>query len=158
MSAPTVQSLDLLDAEVLFYPDFFPAEVADRLLGELLDTTAWKQETFKLYGKDIPFPRLTAWYGDEGAGYSYSGIKNVPLPWTAPLLEIRRAVDAAGGVAFNSVLLNRYRTGQDGVSWHADDEPEFGVNPPSSPPSASAAPGPFSSSIRGGRTSRRAWS
>jgi hypothetical protein len=27
------------------------------------------------------------------------------------------------------VLLNRYRTGQDNVSWHADDEPEFGKNP-----------------------------
>ena len=27
---------------------------------------------------------------------------------------------------FNSVLLNRYRTGKDSVSWYADDEPEFG--------------------------------
>jgi hypothetical protein len=32
-------------------------------------------------------------------------------------------------VTFNSVLLNRYRTGQDSVSWHSDDEPEFGANP-----------------------------
>jgi hypothetical protein len=33
------------------------------------------------------------------------------------------------GVVFNSVLLNRYRNGKDSVSWHADDEPEFGERP-----------------------------
>jgi alkylated DNA repair dioxygenase AlkB len=38
-------------------------------------------------------------------------------------------VEPACCVTFNSVLLNRYRSGQDSVSWHADDEPEFGKNP-----------------------------
>jgi alkylated DNA repair dioxygenase AlkB len=38
-------------------------------------------------------------------------------------------VEPACGVTFNSVLVNRYRSGQDSVSWHADDEPEFGSNP-----------------------------
>jgi alkylated DNA repair dioxygenase AlkB len=28
-----------------------------------------------------------------------------------------------------SIRWHRYRTGQDSVSWHADDEPEFGKNP-----------------------------
>ena len=32
-------------------------------------------------------------------------------------------------MAFNGVLLNRYRTGRDGMGWHADDEPEFGDEP-----------------------------
>jgi alkylated DNA repair dioxygenase AlkB len=45
------------------------------------------------------------------------------------MLEVKRAVEPPCGVTFNSVLLNRYRTGQDSVSWHADDEPEFGENP-----------------------------
>jgi len=121
--------LDLPDAEVFFYPAFFSAEEADRLLLELRDTTAWRQETIRFYGKDIAVPRLTAWYGDEGARYTYSRIENVALPWTAPLLEVKRAVEPPCGVVFNGVLLNRYRTGQDSVSWHADDEPEFGERP-----------------------------
>ena len=121
--------LDLPDAEVFFYPAFFSASEADRLLLELRDTTAWRQETIRLYGKDIAVPRLTAWYGDEGTRYTYSGIENVPLPWTPPLLEVKRAVEPPSGVVFNGVLLNRYRTGQDSVSWHADDEPEFGERP-----------------------------
>jgi alkylated DNA repair dioxygenase AlkB len=123
------ERLDLCDAEVFLYPAFFPADQADRLLLELRDTTAWRQETITLYGKRRDQPRLTAWYGDPGTTYIYSGIKNVPLPWTPAILEIKRGVEPPSGVVFNSVLLNRYRTGKDSVSWHADDEPDFGEHP-----------------------------
>jgi alkylated DNA repair dioxygenase AlkB len=125
----SLQSLDLPEAEVVLDPAFFSAPEADRLLRELRDTTAWRQETLRFYGKQTAFPRLTAWYGDEGTSYLYSGIKNLPLPWTPALLEVKRAVETLAGVVFNSVLLNRYRTGKDSVSWHADDEPEFGERP-----------------------------
>jgi alkylated DNA repair dioxygenase AlkB len=124
-----MRSLNLPDADVSFYPAFFPAAVADRLFMELRDTTAWRQDSFKLYGRNVNFPRLTAWYGDEGTSYVYSGIKNLPLPWTPAILEVKRAVEPPSGVAFNSVLLNRYRSGKDSVSWHADNEPEFGAQP-----------------------------
>lgn len=124
-----LQTLDLPEAEVSLYPAFFSASEAERLLREVRDTTAWRQETIKFYGKKIDVPRLTAWYGDEGTSYIYSGIKNVPLPWTPALTEVKRAVEPPSGVVFNSVLVNRYRTGKDSVSWHADDEPEFGEQP-----------------------------
>jgi alkylated DNA repair dioxygenase AlkB len=127
MAAP--QALDLPDGDVVFYPEFFPPAEGDRLLQELRDTTAWRQEAIRLYGRDIPLPRLTAWYGDAGAGYTYSGIENVPAPWTPALLEVKRAVEPVAGAVFNSVLLNRYCTGQDGVAWHSDDEKEFGEDP-----------------------------
>jgi alkylated DNA repair dioxygenase AlkB len=127
MAAP--QALALPDGDVVFYPEFFPPAAADRLLQELRGTTAWRQEAIRLYGRDVPLPRLTAWYGDPGTGYTYSGIANVPAPWTPALLEVKQAVEPVAGVAFNSVLLSRYRTGQDGVAWHSDDEPEFGEDP-----------------------------
>ena len=123
----TFQALELAEAEVVLYPTFFSASVTDRLLRELRDTTAWRQETITLYGKTIDVPRLTAWYGDEGTTYVYSGIKNVPLPWTPALIEVKQAVEPPSDVVFNSVLVNRYRTGKDSVSWHADNEPEFGA-------------------------------
>lgn len=125
----SLRTLDLPEAEVVLYPAFFSASEADHLLQELRDTTAWRQETIKFCGKKIDVPRLTAWYGDAGTSYVYSGIKNVPLPWTSALIEVKRAVEPPSGVIYNSVLLNRYRTGQDSVSWHADDEPEFGDQP-----------------------------
>ncbi len=121
--------MNLPDAELDFYPVFFAAEVADRLLRELLEATAWRQDTIVFFGEKKPIPRLTAWYGDEGVRYTYSRIENVALPWTQPLLEVKHAVEPPSGVMFNGVLLNRYRTGRDSVSWHADDEPEFGERP-----------------------------
>jgi len=99
------------------------AEIFERLLIE----TPWREESVVVYGKRHLQPRLTAWYGD--ASYTYSGLRLEPLPWTALLLEIRAAVEAACGRRFNSVLLNRYRNERDSMGMHSDDEPELGDAP-----------------------------
>ncbi|MDB5072624.1 MAG: repair system protein [Candidatus Eremiobacteraeota bacterium] len=114
---------------VTYDRDFLDAATADELLRELLGAVPWKQEHLRLYGRAIPFPRLTAWYGDSGAVYTYSGIVNVPRAWTAGLARLRDRLHVALGVRFNSALLNLYRTGSDGMGWHADDEPELGERP-----------------------------
>jgi len=108
---------------------FFIKSQSDFYLQELFPTVAWRQDKIQLFGKRIWLPRLTAWYGDPGKSYKYSGIQNEPQPWIPALLEIKQAVEAATKVAFNSVLLNYYRHGQDSMGWHADDEPELGPNP-----------------------------
>jgi alkylated DNA repair dioxygenase AlkB len=83
----------------------------------------------KMYGKEILLPRLTAWYGDENARYKYSGIVNIPLPWTEELLLIKHKVEEISQTKFNSVLLNYYRNGNDSMGWHSDDEKELSTNP-----------------------------
>jgi alkylated DNA repair dioxygenase AlkB len=123
------ERLAMPDAEVLFYRAFFAGPVADALFKELLETTSWKQEALKLYGKMIDLPRLTAWYGDPGKTYRYSNLHLHPELWTPPLLAVKRDIEAVSGVVFNSVLLNLYRGGRDSVSWHSDDEPELGTDP-----------------------------
>ncbi len=89
----------------------------------------WKQDHIRLYGKRMPLPRLTAWYGDRGRTYTYSGITSTPNPWNDRLLDLKRRVEAVADVEFNSVLLNWYRDGSDHLGWHADDEAELGRNP-----------------------------
>ena len=123
------QNLEMPDAAVTFYSGFMPEQEADACFEALAAQTVWKQETIKLYGKVLDIPRLTAWYGDAGKTYTYSGITVTPEPWTPELLHIRVRVEAIAGVAFNSVLLNYYRDQRDSVSWHSDDEPELGTNP-----------------------------
>ena len=76
-----------------------------------------------------PIPRLSAWYGDPGASYTYSGIAMSPIPWTPLLLQIRNRLIEATQSNFNSLLANLYRDGQDSVGWHADDEIELGDSP-----------------------------
>lgn len=90
---------------------------------------AWKQDAISLYRKTVPLPRLTAWYGDPGASYTYSGITSHPNPWNKGLLHLKNEIEQAAGVVFNSVLLNWYRDGDDHMSWHADDERALGINP-----------------------------
>jgi alkylated DNA repair dioxygenase AlkB len=45
------------------------------------------------------------------------------------LLQVKERIERTSGVRFNSVLLNLYRHGNDGISWHTDAEPELGENP-----------------------------
>ena len=104
-------------------------ERCKQLMAGLQKSVAWTQGEIVIFGKVTPLPRLTAWYGDEGAGYEYSGIRNEPLEWTGELARLRDEVGEAAGVSFNSVLLNLYRDGSDSVSWHSDDEPELGQDP-----------------------------
>src|SRR5689334_11901772 len=114
---PAAQHLDMVDADVTLYPNFFEAAEADRLFTALTANIAWRQDTIKLYGRAIDQPRLTAWYGEAGKSYTYSGITMHPEPWTPELLQIRRKVESVAGVGFNSVLLNLYRNERDSVGW-----------------------------------------
>ncbi|RPD46165.1 alpha-ketoglutarate-dependent dioxygenase AlkB [Hymenobacter sediminis] len=119
----------LPNAELLLDPDFLPPAKAQTLFAELTSSIVWKHEPIKLFGREVMQPRLTAWHGDAGASYRYSGLQLQPQPWTPALLQLRGQVEAAAGAAFNSVLLNLYRSGQDSMGWHADDEPELGPEP-----------------------------
>lgn len=119
-----------LPAHLMQYkPGFFTKAECEALIPSLKTNIRWNQETIQMYGKLLNTPRLTAWYGDNSKTYAFSGKKYDPYPWTDELLFIKSRVDAATGIIFNSVLLNLYRNGNDSVAWHADDEPELGVNP-----------------------------
>jgi len=120
---------DLPGADLRWRPHLFGAADAERLFTELHATCTWKQDSVWMYGRWLPVPRLTAWYGDDATTYEYSGIHLDPAAWTAPLLEVKAAVEAEVGVPFNSVLANLYRDGRDSVAWHADDEHELGREP-----------------------------
>lgn len=108
---------------------WLPGAEAEGLLRTLEAQTPWRQDRITLFGRSHDVPRLTAWYGDPGCSYAYSGLRLVPLPWTEALGSMRARVARAAGVAFNSVLLNWYRDGNDSMGWHADDEPELGPDP-----------------------------
>lgn len=119
----------LPDADLRFYPSFLQPDVSDVLFTDLLHSINWQQDQIKIYDRQIPLPRLTAWYGDPGTTYHYSGITMQPQPWTAALIQIKQAIEPLAEIQFNSVLLNLYRNGRDSVAWHSDDEPELGQNP-----------------------------
>ncbi|MDY0342247.1 MAG: alpha-ketoglutarate-dependent dioxygenase AlkB [Lentimicrobium sp.] len=112
-----------------YYPSFLSVEDAQRLMQQLIQEINWGSEKFVIFGKTYESPRLIAWYGEAGAHYSYSGIQHSPEPFTEILLQVKQRIEQLTGHAFNSVLLNWYRSGADSMGWHADDEKALGVNP-----------------------------
>ena len=117
------------EGEAFFYPALFSREESDTFYRQLLNEVNWKQEPIKIFGKEIMQPRLTAWYGEAGKRYSYSGITMEPMGWTPWLLAIKQRIESVAKVIFTGALLNQYRTGQDSMGWHRDNEKELGMNP-----------------------------
>lgn len=113
-----------------FWQGWLTPDQADRLLVELGGQIPWKQESIKLFGRTHPMPRLTCWVGDPGCTYAYSGLINRPEPWLPPLDALRIRLAEQLGCRFNSLLLNRYRHGDDRMGWHADDERELDPQAP----------------------------
>lgn len=120
---------DLPTPDVDWYPDWLTPATAAQALTQLIDEVQWRQDTMGTPAGRVALPRLTAWQGEPDAVYVYSGIRNVPQPWTPAVAKLKAAVEAACGACFNSVLLNRYRSGSDSMGWHADREPELGAQP-----------------------------
>ena len=101
------------DGELYFMQQLpLPVDNAQVMQG-LLEETAWKAETIFLFGREVAQPRLSAWYGERR--YTYSGRTFEPLPFTPLQLDIKRAVEAASGKRFNSLLLNYYRDEHDSM-------------------------------------------
>ena len=117
------------DAHIEYYPNFFSEEEANVLFEKLLTETSWQQDNITVFGKTYPQPRLTALFGNEGMPYSYSNITMHPQPWNEILLQMKLKIAEVTQCDFTTVLLNRYRNGQDSNGWHADNEKELGTNP-----------------------------
>ena len=117
-----------LDSKILYWPEFSSKNYSALLFNTFLNETKWKQEKINFWGKEIRVPRLTAWYSKENKSYSYSGVVNNPTPYTKNLNDLQQRVEDYTNQKFNSVLLNLYRSGNDAMGWHADDEASLDRN------------------------------
>jgi alkylated DNA repair dioxygenase AlkB len=110
-----------------YEPAWLPRDEADEALAALRDELSWEQREIVLFGRRILQPRLIAWAGD--LGYRYSGQTLEPREFTPMARRLLERVRDRTSVPFNHVLVNRYRSGDDSMGLHADDEPELGPDP-----------------------------
>lgn len=97
---------------------------------KLTEGMAWQQPMVHVYGKKHPVPRLTMFLADEGLRYRYSGTTHLGEGWPAWFSPLLNAVNKACVTQYNGCLLNLYRSGEDRMGWHADDEPEIDQSEP----------------------------
>lgn len=125
--------LDLFDEtpqpDIEWTDSWLSPDDASATLETLIAEVPWQQDEMNTPAGKVPFPRLTCWQGDPDAVYVYSGIRNIPQPWTPAVLALKEKAEASSGTRFNSVLLNRYRSGTDSMGWHSDKERELGDEP-----------------------------
>ena len=114
---------------MLLLPGMLPPAQADALLARLLVDVYWQAERITFFGRERIAPRLTAWYGEPGASYRYSGVERPASGWPCYLALVARQIGAAVGWRFDYVLATRYRNGGDRLGWHADDERDLGPAP-----------------------------
>jgi alkylated DNA repair dioxygenase AlkB len=129
LAGDSLEHIPMQQAEIYYQPQLALGNSADAIMRELIDNVPWRVEHIVMWGKTVAQPRLTAWYGDEESEYAYSGIHLSPLPWTALLLDLKKRVETASNITFNSVLLNYYRDNNDSMGFHSDDERELGNQP-----------------------------
>jgi len=115
--------------DFMYFGHFLECTGGYDLLQRFRSELNWKQQQVRLFGRTVLQPRLSCWYGDVNADYTYSGLHLRPLPWHPQLLELRYRLQDTLQCPFNSVLANAYRDGRDSMGWHADDEKELGAEP-----------------------------
>lgn len=125
-----IETLKLPGAgELKIWRSWLPPEEASCIFAKLNQQVIWQQPSITIAGQARKIPRQQAWYGEADTAFSYSGQRFNPLPFTADLRVIKAAIEQTTDADFNSALVNRYRDQRDSVAMHADDEPEFGVDP-----------------------------
>ena len=76
----------------------------------------------KIYGKICYQRRCVGFFSNESKGYQYSNQLSLSKPMTISLLELLTKVNNIYGANFNGILVNKYKTGEDYISAHSDDE------------------------------------
>ena len=124
-----VRLTDERKSEIIFWPNWLAGQQADALLATVIAKTPWREDIINIAGRRIPVPRLQNWFGAPDTSYTYSGIRLQALAFPDWMDSVRTAVEQTTGYSFNRALVNYYRHGRDSVDWHADDEPELGIEP-----------------------------
>lgn len=107
------KTFDAPDIDLMLMDSFFTKEESDNYYNILLNNTEWHEYEMPMYDKMVTAPRMVSWYDDSD---SVSDKSN----WPVELSTIKAKVENETQINFNAVLLNLYRNGKDGVSWHSD--------------------------------------
>jgi alkylated DNA repair dioxygenase AlkB len=121
-TVPNGYNLLPYDGDVLYLgPVLSPAQCHD-YFEKIMSGIDWKNDEAVLFGKKIVTKRKAAWYGDKEYSYTYSNSTKHALPWTNDLLALKALVETHSSATYNSVLLNLYHNGEEGMAWHSDGE------------------------------------
>ncbi len=110
--------------EIFFHPGFLEKKKADAFKQRVLKEILFEEGYINIQGKKIKQPRLIAWCGEKE--YSYSGYTAKKQNFEGVMGELLEIAKKISNTPLNGCLLNFYRSNQDSVGWHSDDETNLG--------------------------------
>lgn len=87
-----------------------------------IDNDLEKDPKFKMFNRECTQHRNVGFFSDVVSTYKYSGRDHRASPMTIQLQVILNQVNLLLGSEFNSILINKYKDGNDYISAHSDDE------------------------------------
>lgn len=117
--------------DVLWDASFLTPQLHDELF-LFCQGLNWSVPEVNFHGRNIPVPREILWFGD--VEYRYSGIRHRAQAMPEALQSLAHRIEqwlSRQGVSerLNSVLMNCYRSGEDSIGMHSDNEEQLGAQP-----------------------------
>lgn len=113
------------DGELYYINDFLSIKDQTHYFDMLFNKINWQHDELIIFGKKIITSRKVAWYARNNISYTYSGKLKVGQDFTDELIELKNRIKIFDNTDLNSCLLNLYHNGDEGMSWHSDNEKEI---------------------------------
>jgi alkylated DNA repair dioxygenase AlkB len=122
-----------IDDFFVLVPDAVQASTTDKMMETIESLFCNPRNQITMFRNTSPVPRdqVVVSFAEENTGeikYSYSGHTVPVVPCTPELREVKQEIEQKMAevcktpVSYNMVLINRYTSEKDCVSWHADNE------------------------------------
>jgi len=113
------------DGELYYIQNFLNESDQNYFVNGLLENIDWRNDEVIIFGKKIITARKVAWYAENNISYTYSGKLKIGKEFTTELKDLKNRIAIIDDSDFNSCLLNLYHSGEEGMSWHSDNEKEI---------------------------------
>jgi len=123
-----------LGGKVEYIPNFLNSQEKQDLFDHLKNEMKWVSQVYKMYGKDVPTPRLLSSMMDPK--FKVDSVGSIWKPdtewvkagkdWTPLMLKLKNKIEKKIGKPISYAQLNQYRTGNDYIGYHTDSEVQKG--------------------------------
>ena len=105
----------------LKFENFQDEKLIKKCVSEVIDLLD-EYPLIKIFGRVCHQRRCVGFFSDESIGYSYSNQLSPSKPMTESLTNLLEKVNSIFSTEYNGILINKYKSGNDYISAHSDDE------------------------------------
>ena len=109
------------DTSELKFQEFPDKELLERCVADVRENLD-EYPPIKIFGKICHQRRCVGFFSDKSIGYKYSGQLSKSKPMTPSLITMLELINSIFSTDYNGILVNKYKSGEDYISAHSDDE------------------------------------